>query len=197
MLVGLVRAAGAAAAVRVRVAGLVLDLERVPAAAPGGRVRVVDREPALEAVDEVDLGAGQVRSAERIDDDPDAVRLELVVALHRAAVEAERVLEAGAPAALDGDAKNLGLAGRLLAHQVAHLRGRSLGERDDRDWAFGDLQGRPIVAARPGAAVPRRRGVEEDFVTPDSRFVERFLALLVQQPRLYTPGPRWGPRRHA
>src|SRR5215207_9814689 len=98
MLVGLVRAAGAAAAVRVRVAGLVLDLERVPAAAPRGRVRVVDREPALEAV-----------------------RLELVVALHRAAVEAERVLETGAPAALDGDAKNLGLAGRLLAHQVAHL----------------------------------------------------------------------------
>ena len=117
-------------------------------------------------------------------DDPDAVRLELVVALHRAAVETERVLEARAPAALDGDAENLGLADRLLGHEIAHLRGRALGERDDRDWAFRDLQGRPIVAAGPGAAVPRRRGVGREFVTPVSRFVERFLALIVQRPRL-------------
>ena len=49
----------------------------------------------------------------------DAVELELGVALGRAAVEAERVLEAAAAAALDRDAQHLGLAGRLLRHQLA------------------------------------------------------------------------------
>ena len=107
-----------------------------------------------------------------------------MITVLRAAVEAERVLEAGASAALNGDAENLGLSRWLLGHEVAHFRGRALGERDDRDWAFGDLQGRPIVAARPGAAVPRRRDAGQDFVTPDSRFVERFLALIVHLPRL-------------
>ena len=58
-------------------------------------------------------------SARGIDDDPDAVELELGVARRRAAVEAERVLEAAAAAALDRDAKHLGLAGRLLRHQLA------------------------------------------------------------------------------
>src|SRR5213082_4050832 len=81
-----------------------LHLEGVAAAAGSGDVRVVDREACLQALDPVDLGAGQVGRAERIDDDRDALARELVVALLRSAVESERVLEARAPAALDGDA---------------------------------------------------------------------------------------------
>src|SRR5512138_2937211 len=83
-----------------------LDLEGVPAAARRGDVRVVDCEAGLKAVDPVDLGARQVRRAERIDNHVDAVHVQLVVALRRSAVEAERVLEAGAAAALNGDAQN-------------------------------------------------------------------------------------------
>ena len=45
----------------------------------------------------------EVRRAERVDDDADAVHLDLVVAVLRAAVEAERVLEARAAAALNRD----------------------------------------------------------------------------------------------
>ena len=48
-------------------------LEGVAAAARAGDVRVVDREPGLQALDPVDLGAGQVGRAERVDDDRDAV----------------------------------------------------------------------------------------------------------------------------
>src|SRR5918992_1926394 len=77
----LAAAAGtAAAAARVRMlvrlaGGLVLDLEGVAAPATRRRVRIVDREAALQPVDEVDLGALQIRRAEAIDDDPDAVRV--------------------------------------------------------------------------------------------------------------------------
>src|SRR5262245_66387991 len=79
--------------------GALFDLERVAAAARRGHVRVVDREPALETLDEVDLRALQVRRAERVDDDRDAERVDLVVAFLSTCVEAERVLEAGAAAA--------------------------------------------------------------------------------------------------
>ena len=54
-----------------------------------------------------------------IDDDADAVQLELVVALLGAAVEAERVLEAGAAAALHGDAENGGVAVGLVGLKLA------------------------------------------------------------------------------
>ena len=64
-----------------------------------------------------------------------------MVALLGAAVEAERVLEARAAAALDGDAQDARLALGLLGQQVADLHGRTLGERDDFDWALGDLHG--------------------------------------------------------
>ena len=94
-------------------------------------------KPGLEALDPVDLGAGQVGSAERVDDDGDAVALELVVALLGAPVEAERVLEARAAAALDGDAQDRGLALGLLGHQVANLRRRALGERDECQLVLG------------------------------------------------------------
>src|SRR5205823_2605453 len=98
-----------AAATRGVLGGLALfHLEGVAAAARGGDVRVVDGEARLEALDPIDLGAGQVGRAERIDDDRHALARKLVVALLRAAVEAERVLEPGAAAALDGDAQDLG-----------------------------------------------------------------------------------------
>src|SRR5213080_215134 len=96
--------AGAATVCRALGRGAFLHLERVAAATRGGDVRVVDREACLQAFDPIDLGAGQVGRAERIDDNGDALARELVVALLRSAVEAERVLEARAPAALDGDA---------------------------------------------------------------------------------------------
>src|SRR5215470_5577120 len=86
-----------------------LHLEGVAAAARGGHVRVVDREARLEALDPVDLGAGQVGRAERVDHDGHAVADELVVALLRPAVEPERVLEPRAAASLDGDAQDRGL----------------------------------------------------------------------------------------
>src|SRR3954447_4112653 len=81
-------------------------LEGVAASTCCRDVRVVDREPCLEALDPVDLGAGEVGRAERIDDDVDAVDGELVVSLGRAPVEAERILEAGAAATLNGDPKH-------------------------------------------------------------------------------------------
>src|SRR4051812_23344410 len=77
----LVRAAGAAAVPGRRLTRLVVDLERVPAPAGRDDVRVVDGEPALEAVDEIDLRAPQVRRAVRVDDDIDAVHGGLDVAL--------------------------------------------------------------------------------------------------------------------
>src|SRR6266516_6399203 len=114
------RAAGAAARGAFGLFAL-FHLEGVAAPAGAGDVRVVDREAGLEPFDPVDLGPGRVGSAERVDDDRDAVADQLAVALLGAAVEAERVLETGAPAALDGDAQDLGLAFGLVGHQVLDL----------------------------------------------------------------------------
>src|SRR5438876_6981064 len=106
-------------------------LERVPAAARRDGVRVVDREPGrLDRVDVVDLRALQIRRAEGIDDNGDAVLLELEVTLGCAAVEAEPVLETGAAAALDRDAQHTDV--RLLGHQLLDLHCRRLGHREQR-----------------------------------------------------------------
>src|SRR5262245_30199756 len=84
-----------------------LHLEGVAATAGRDRVRVVDLEAGLlEPVQKVDRRAAQVRGAERIDDDVHALELELVVAVGRAGVESEPVLETRATAALDRDAKD-------------------------------------------------------------------------------------------
>src|SRR5438046_9978251 len=108
--------------------GALFHLEGVAAAARSGDVRVVDGEARLQALDPVDLGAGEVGGAERVDHDGDAVALELVVALLRAAVEAERVLEARAATALDRDPQDRGLALGLLGHQILALRARPPGD---------------------------------------------------------------------
>ena len=99
--------AAATAAADARVGVALFHLEGVATAARGARVRVVDREArSLDGVDIVDLGSLQIGRAERVDHDLDAVQLELEIALGRAAVEPEPVLEAGAAAALDRDTQN-------------------------------------------------------------------------------------------
>src|SRR5919204_1479497 len=76
---------------------VLVDLERVAAAAGRDGIRVVDCKPGLlDRIHVVDLCALQVRRAEGVDDHLYAVSLELEVALDSAAVEAEPVLEAGA-----------------------------------------------------------------------------------------------------
>jgi hypothetical protein len=77
-----------------------------------------------------------------------------VIALLRATVEAERVLETRAAASLDGDPQNLCVAPRLVGLELLDLRGRALGERDDGGGLFEGGHG-PIVAVRP--APPNRR----------------------------------------
>ncbi len=86
--------------------------------------------------------------AVRVDDDADAVQLELVVALLGAAVEAERVLEAGAPAALDGDAQNGGVALGLVGLELADLDGRALGQADDASGLFDGCHKRIVAPAQ-------------------------------------------------
>src|SRR6185295_635245 len=130
----------AAAATRVRMGAragrlLALDtflrLEGGATAAGRLHIRVVDREArAHERVDEVDLRAGQVGSAERIDDDAHPVHLDLVVTVLRASVETERVLEPRTATALNGDPENGDLALRLGSHELADLLGGAVGDCD-------------------------------------------------------------------
>src|SRR5262245_25947710 len=102
---------------------VVFDLEGGPAAAGGDDVRVVDLEPgALEAFDVVDLGAEDELHADLVDDDGDPVDLEDVVVV-LGAVEGERVLEAGASTAANGDPEGLALGLVLGTEQLADLRG--------------------------------------------------------------------------
>src|SRR4026208_895454 len=115
-----------------RLRGLALDsafLRLARGAAPARRldVRVVDGETgAHERVHVVDLGTGEVRGAERVDDDANAVHLDLVVAVLRPAVETEGVLVSRAAAALNRDSEHRDLALGLLGHESADLRGRRL-----------------------------------------------------------------------
>ena len=167
------RASGAAAGAAAADSGVgvaFFDLEGVAAAAGRARVRVVDREPGcLDRVDVVDLGALEVRRAERVDDDLDAVRLELEVALDGAAVEAEPVLEARAAAALDRDAQDadvLFLGDQLLdllaADSVTVIRGSD---------SFLELHRR---TDRSNVGRFRESPGRTDFVTLVSRTVKRF-----------------------
>src|SRR5262249_29713096 len=92
-----------------RPAGGASGLEALPAAAAGGRVRVVDDEPGpLEALLVVELGSEEVRDAEAVDDDPDALALDDLVAV-RGLAERQLVLEARAPAGHDLHAQPVAL----------------------------------------------------------------------------------------
>ena len=131
-----------------------LDGERVAAAARRGGVRVVDLEPGLlEAVQEVDRRALEVRSAVGVDHDRDAVLLERLVVVDRAGVEAEPVLEARAPAALDRDAQNRALALGILGHQLADLLRGVRGQGNESVGALDDLHTMMVAGAK---VVPRR-----------------------------------------
>src|SRR4051812_49280294 len=93
----------------------VLGGEAVAAAAAARRVRVLEHEAAAHHfVLEVDLNAGQVKGRAAVDQDLDAVGLELLIALARLFLdEVEHVAEARAAAALDADAQTR-LVGRKL-----------------------------------------------------------------------------------
>ena len=136
-----------------------LHLEGVAAAARGDGVRVVDLEARLlNRVQEVDRGALQVRRAERVDHDRDALERQLDVTLGGAGVEAEAVLEAGAPATLDRDAEDECCRVLLLGHELPDLRRRDGRERDQGVGGMLDSCHGLIVA--DGVAGSRR-----DFVT--------------------------------
>src|SRR6476646_8658201 len=97
--------AAAAAGLRaVRALDPVLRLEgRVAPAARGDVPGLEPEAGADQAVAVVDRRAGQVAQADRIDYHAHAVALDLEVIWLGARVEADRVLESGAAAALDGD----------------------------------------------------------------------------------------------
>ena len=80
--------------------------------------------------------------------------LELVVALLQAAVEAERVLEAGAAATLHGNAKDVRLALWLQQLELLDLRRRRLRQGDEGLCTLDGGHGRMVAAASPG---PERR----------------------------------------
>ena len=118
---------------------VLFDLEGGAAAAGGDDIRVVDLEAgALQAFDVVDLGAEDELHADLVDDDGDAVDLEDVVVV-LGAVEGERVLEAGAAAAANGDAQGLALGVVLAAEQLADLLDGLVAEGDRRCRAYRSL----------------------------------------------------------
>src|SRR5688572_12469435 len=80
-----------------------LYVKGLAAAAGGFRVRVTDREAAArQVVDEIYLGSLEVTRADRVDEQPDAVRLDPLIGLGLPFpfIDHEPVLEAGAAAAL-------------------------------------------------------------------------------------------------
>src|SRR5487761_1105847 len=106
------------------------SVEGVSAGARTPGVRVVDREALLlDRVDEVDGRAGQVRGAHLVGDDLDAAELADDVAVDRALVEVQLVLQAGAAARLHRDTQPQVVAA-LLRQQVAHLVCCHVGEHD-------------------------------------------------------------------
>ena len=109
---------------------IVLRLERRAAAAGRYDVRIVDREATVEAVDEVDSGAHQIRAAGRIDDHRDTVSINRLVIILNAVIETECVLETRAATTLDRNTKDLSLTGRLLARHLDDLLRCVLCDRD-------------------------------------------------------------------
>src|SRR5205809_1220912 len=108
------------------------DRERRAAAAGVRGLRVRELEAAaVEARHEVDLGADEVLGAARIDQDPDPVVLEHLVALARLLVEAELVAEPRAPAPNHRDPERVRLREPLLRPHLLHHLDRP-GREDER-----------------------------------------------------------------
>src|SRR5690606_18636539 len=126
--------------------------EAVAAAALRGRVRVAHAEPAAHQVlDEVDLAALEERPAPSVDDDRDAVRLELLVALEALVVDLHPVLVAAAPARPDEDAQRR--AGHAAAGEdLARAAGPGLGEGDALELDGTSLH--TATYSTPQAALP-------------------------------------------
>ena len=97
--------------------------------------------------------------AHAVDDDRDAVQVELDVTVEAALVEEELVLQAGAAAGLDGDAQPQVVAA-LLVEQRAHLDG----------GAFGQCQGRRDLLG--GARQLDGCGLSGGHQTPSSTRVQ-------------------------
>src|ERR1700761_1751158 len=106
------------------------SVEGVAAGAGAGRVRVVDREALLlDGVHEVDRGAHQVRRRHLIGHHAHAAELLDDVAVERALVEVELVLQARAAARLHGHPQPQVIA-TLLGEQRADLARGTFGEAD-------------------------------------------------------------------
>ena len=156
--------------------GPFLDGEAVAAAARGGGVRVVDLEPGLgDRVQEVDGRALEVRRAEGVDDHGHAVLLDHLVALRWAGIEAEAVLEAGAPAALNRNAEDAHLAVRLLREERPNLLRRDGRQGDERRRLLDSGHIRIVATSSTGY----------DFVTPETRFVYGFAPLFVRRTKAW------------
>src|SRR5450432_4196136 len=97
-----------------------LGAERRTAATGAAGARVVEAKPCVvQAFDIVERGAGNIRKRDLIDEDIDAVEYGQDVAF-LLAVEAERILEAGASAADDRDSKSLVGRESFFSDHLAH-----------------------------------------------------------------------------
>src|SRR5437762_13269177 len=122
-------------AARGLMARLLLHRERRAAAAGVRGLRVRELEAAaVEGRDEVDLGAGQVRGAGRIDQDPDPIVLEHLVPLSRVLVEVELVAEPRTSAPNHRDAERVGLREPLLRPHLLHHLNRPGRQDEPRGW---------------------------------------------------------------
>src|ERR1700686_4083728 len=102
------------------------------AATGGGRLRVADHElRALEPLAVIDLGAGEVLHAHRIDQQLHAQVLHAGVAVLDLLVELEAVLQPRAAATLHEHAQHE-LRVPLATDQVPDLAGRGIGEQERR-----------------------------------------------------------------
>src|SRR6187401_559203 len=111
-------------------AALTVHIERGAAAARRSRVRIADREStAGDRVDEIDLGALEVAHADRIHEQPHAVRLEHLIACAAGFLDHQAVLKPRAATALHKYAKTAaGLV--LFRQQLVDLRRCSGGHVD-------------------------------------------------------------------
>src|SRR5690606_29393109 len=81
-------------------------VERRAASAGRGGIRIPDGETAAgDRVHEIDFGAFQIADADRVDEQPDAVRFEHLIARAAALFDHQSVLEPGTAAALHEDTK--------------------------------------------------------------------------------------------
>src|SRR2546427_6224532 len=139
-----------------------LHREGRTAAAGMGGLLVREPEPAaVEARHEVDLGAGKVLGAGRVDQDPHPVVLEHPVLLAHVLIEVELVAEPRAPAPDDRDPQRVGLREPLLRpHLLHHLdRPGCEGERGEGGRACLLDHARTIGTGSRKVNAVRRAGV--------------------------------------